>query len=99
MRDESKRLKTVTPLRCEYCPVRIVARLGVQIELVAKTLVRIAPSRARRSRFGVSLTFDPYAPMACAAWSSVMMKRMLGREGRWAPADAASRSVSAVSGL
>ena len=38
MRELSKRLNTVTPLRCEYWPVRIAARLGVQIELVANTL-------------------------------------------------------------
>ena len=52
---------------CEYCPVRIAARLGVQMELVAKTFSKSAPSRARRSRFGVWFTRDPYAPMACAA--------------------------------
>ena len=73
MRELSNRLNIVTPLMCEYWPVRIAARLGVQIEFVAKTFVRSAPSRARRSRFGVLLTRDPYAPMACAAWSSVMM--------------------------
>jgi hypothetical protein len=43
----------VTPLMWEYCPVRIAARLGVQMELVANTLVSSAPSRASRSRFGV----------------------------------------------
>ena len=59
MRELSKRLNIVTPFRCEYWPVRIAARLGVQIELVAKTFVRSAPSRASRSRFGVWLTRDP----------------------------------------
>ena len=39
MRALSKRLKTGTPLRWEYLPVRIVARLGVQIELVTNTFV------------------------------------------------------------
>ena len=82
MRELSNRLNIVTPLMCEYWPVRIAARLGVQIELVAKTLVSSAPSRASRSRCGVLLTRDPYAPMACAAWSSVMMKMMLGRPAR-----------------
>ena len=59
MRLLSKRLKTVTPLMCEYWPVRIAARLGVQIELVAKTFSKSAPSRASRSRCGVWLTRDP----------------------------------------
>ena len=59
MRLLSKRLKTVTPLMCEYCPVRIAARLGVQMELVAKTFSKSAPSRASRSRWGVWLTRDP----------------------------------------
>ena len=59
MRELSNRLNIVTPFRCEYWPVRIAARLGVQIELVAKTLVRSAPSFARRSMCGVWLTFDP----------------------------------------
>ena len=40
--------------------------------------------------FGVWLTRDPYALMACAAWSSVMMKRMLGR---WANAEDADMST------
>ena len=40
-----------------------------------------APSRARRSMFGVWLTRDPYALIACAAWSSVMMKTMFGTIG------------------
>ena len=43
MRELSNRLNMVTPLRCEYWPVRIAARLGVQIELVANTLVRARP--------------------------------------------------------
>ena len=74
-----ERLNIVTPLRCEYWPVRMAARLGVQIEFVANTLVSSAPSRARRSRWGVWFTRDPYAMIACAAWSSDMMKRMFGR--------------------
>jgi len=55
----SKRLKTGTPLRCEYWPVRIVARLGVQIELVTNTSSSRMPSRARRSMWGVVLTREP----------------------------------------
>ncbi len=35
---------------------------------------------------GVALTRDPYALIACAAWSSDMMKRMLGRSAAGAGA-------------
>jgi hypothetical protein len=55
----SKRLKTGTPLRCEYWPVRMAARLGVQIELVTNTSSSRIPSRARRSMCGVSFTREP----------------------------------------
>jgi len=60
-------LNTGTPFTCEYWPVRMAARLGVQIELVTKTLSRRMPSRARRSMFGVTFTREPYALMAWAA--------------------------------
>ena len=96
MRELSKRLKTVTPLRCEYCPVRIAARLGVQIEFVANTRVSSAPSRASRSRLGVVFTRDPYAPIACAAWSSVMMNTMFGRPPDCAITTAGMNSSAAV---
>ena len=59
MRLLSKRLKTGTPFRCEYCPVRIVARLGVQIELVAKTFSKSAPSSRQAVQVGVWFTRDP----------------------------------------
>ena len=42
-----------------YLPVRMVARLGVQMELVAKTRSIRIPSFAIRSRFGVWLTLLP----------------------------------------
>jgi hypothetical protein len=58
-REPSKRLKTGTPLRCEYWPVNSVARQGVQIELVTKEFVKRAPAAARRSRCGVWLTCEP----------------------------------------
>ena len=45
----SKRLKTGTPLMCEYLPVRMQARLGVQIELTQKHWLKRMPSAARRS--------------------------------------------------
>src|SRR5687767_5181997 len=67
------------PLRCEYLPVSTVARLGVQMELVTKQLSKRIPSRAMRSMLGVWLIFDPYALIACDAWSSEKMNRMLGR--------------------
>ena len=78
-------LKTGTPLRCEYLPVRIAARLGVQIELVTKQFSNFIPSFANLSMFGVLIKRLPYAPTACAAWSSDMMKTMFGRfsDGRF----------------
>jgi len=41
------------PLTWLYCPVRMLARLGTQMEFVQKQLVSLAPSRARRSILGV----------------------------------------------
>jgi hypothetical protein len=52
-------LNTGTPFWCEYCPVRSVARLGVQIEFVTNELRNRAPPDASRSRCGVWLTFEP----------------------------------------
>jgi hypothetical protein len=72
-------LKTGTLFMCEYWPVNSVARLGVQIELVTKEFVNLTPSAASRSRFGVLFTLEPYAEIACSAWSSEKMKSMLGR--------------------
>jgi hypothetical protein len=74
-------------------PVRIVARLGEQIEFVQKQASKRIPSAARRSICGVALMRLPYAPMACAAWSSAMMKTMFGR-GPEAPAERGERSVT-----
>ena len=91
----SNRLKTGTPFLCEYRPVRIDARLGVQIEFVTKVLRNSMPSRARRSICGVSFTREPYAEIAWAAWSSVMMKRMFGRRGEGGTAGAAASKASA----
>jgi hypothetical protein len=68
-----------TPLMWLCLPVRIVARLGAQIELAQKQLSKRTPSAAIRSMLGVSLITEPYALMAWIAWSSVKMKRMLGR--------------------
>ncbi len=55
----SRRLKVGQPLRWLYWPVRTVARLGVQMELVAKQLRKRIPSAAIRSRFGVRFTRLP----------------------------------------
>jgi len=38
-----------------YCPVRIAARLGVQMEFVQKQFVMRTPPAAIRSMFGVRL--------------------------------------------
>ena len=69
----------MTPFTWLYVPVRIDARLGVQIEFVQKQLSNRMPSAAMRSMFGVWLIRLPYAEMACAAWSSDMMNTKLGR--------------------
>jgi hypothetical protein len=42
-----------------YLPVRIVARLGLQMELTAKQLSNLMPALARRSRLGVLFTWLP----------------------------------------
>ena len=42
-----------------YCPVRIDARLGEHSDVLTKALAKWAPSRAMRSRFGVSRNFGP----------------------------------------
>jgi hypothetical protein len=47
------------PFRCECFPVRIVARLGVQMLLATNALRKIMPSRAMRSMFGVLLMREP----------------------------------------
>ena len=57
--EPSKVLKTGVPLIWEYLPVRSVARLGVQMELVTKALANRVPLLARRSSCGVWLTFEP----------------------------------------
>ncbi len=44
--------------------------------LVQKQFERIMPLRAISSMCGVLLIREPYAPIACAAWSSVMMYRI-----------------------
>ena len=51
------------------------------MEFEQKALVMMMPSRAILSMLGVGLSGakrPPYAPMACAVWSSDMMKRILG---------------------
>ena len=47
--------------------------------MVQKQFERIIPLRAISSMCGVLLIREPYAPIACAAWSSVMIYRMLSR--------------------
>ena len=57
--EPSNRLKTGTPFTWLYLPVRIEARLGVQIAFVANTRSILMPSCASLSRFGVRLTRLP----------------------------------------
>ena len=94
-------LNTGTPLRWLYSPVRMPPRLGVQMGLVQKQFERIMPLRAISSMCGVLLIREPYAPIACAAWSSVMMYRMFSRRAFAAernppPQHLASAAVAAV---
>src|SRR5687767_9604728 len=49
-----------------------------------------------RSMFGVVFTFDPYALIACAAWSSDMMNRMFGRCSGWACATPTKQNITAA---
>src|SRR6185369_11967274 len=70
-------VSVVTPFTWLYVPVRIEARLGEQSEFVAKQLVNRQPRSAISSILGVRLTADPYAPIECAAWSSVRIITML----------------------
>ena len=51
----------------------IPPRLGVQIGFVQKQLVSTTPLRAISSMCGVLFIREPYAPIACAAWSSDMI--------------------------
>src|SRR5690606_16374662 len=70
------------PLMWLCLPVWIAAREGPQIELQQNEFMKIAPSSAIRSRFGVgatSLSGPPYADMAFSAWSSEKMNTMFGR--------------------
>jgi len=57
----------------------MIALDGPQIELATKDSLKITPSSAIRSMFGVPISELPYALIARSEWSSDMMKRMLGR--------------------
>ena len=71
-----------TPFVWLYCPVKIVARLGVQIEFVQNTFSNNIPSAARRSIVGVISSprnlGSSYAPIPWQVWSSDMMNKMFG---------------------
>ena len=73
-------------------PVKITARLGVQIEFVTNAASKRAPSLASRSRFGVEISLLSYALSAGTAWSSLITKMMLGA----ASASAGSRPKANV---
>ena len=51
--------RVVTPLTWLWVPVRIEARLGVQMEFVQKQSSITQPREAISSRCGVTLTTDP----------------------------------------
>mgnify|MGYP000010433325 CR=1 FL=1 len=55
----SRWLKVGTPFRWLYWPVRMVARLGVQMEFTAKQRFSRSPCAPSRSMFGVRATLSP----------------------------------------
>ena len=67
---------STTLCRCMYWPVRMVARLGEQSDVVTKVLARYAPWLAIRSRFGVSRNSGPsgWKPRKSYRWSSLKMR-------------------------
>ena len=71
----------------------MVARLGAQIELPQEFRRKIAPRSAMRSIFGVLFINEPYALMACWAWSSLKMKTILGLPVLLASAERSAGSV------
>jgi len=81
---------SIFPFTWLCLPVSTTARLGAQMAFVQKLFRKMAPSSAIRSMFGVRLIRDPYAEMACGAWSSEKMKRTLGRSRATAGAHRAS---------
>ena len=95
-------VRSVTPFTCGYCPVMMLARLGVQIEFEQNTLSNTIPSAASLSSVGVGLSgFNTvaYAPTACAVWSSDMMKSTLGRSLATAPKTEMNVSKQTISGF
>jgi hypothetical protein len=62
----------------------MLARLGVQIELLQNTRSNRIPPLASESILGVGFSSAsrlPYAPIACVVWSSDMMNSTLGAYG------------------
>jgi hypothetical protein len=70
-----------------------VARLGWQMLLPQKLLVKTAPPFAIRSMFGVPLNSGLYAPIVRKAWSSLNMNRMFGLTGFWLSAADAAKDI------
>ncbi|MBA7649559.1 hypothetical protein ES703_57356 [subsurface metagenome] len=80
------------PWRRVHWPVKILARLDAQIEVVTKAFVNLMPFAAKASIFGVWIMGLPAQPIASARWSSVSKKMMFG-----CLLAAARRSASSVS--
>ena len=76
-------------------PDNNIERVGEQVAALWKS-VRRAPSRARASRLGVSIS-PPKAPMSEKPRSSATMTRMLGREP--GPAGAALADAAAAAAM
>ena len=60
-------------------PVRRLARHGLHLGLFVKPFENSTPSRATRSKAGVLIHLQPYAPACPCDQSSAIAKRMLGR--------------------
>ena len=72
------RPKSCTPLRKLLAPVKISARLGVQIGFPQKARVKASPSRLSRSNVGVRISGLPNAATVSGRWSSLTIKTMFG---------------------
>ena len=77
----SRAVLSVMPLVCGYWPVRKLARLGEHSGVVAKALVKRAPSAASRFMCGVSRNGWPAAPRSSHRMSSTSTNTRLGRRG------------------
>src|SRR4051812_44469216 len=86
--------KSTTPCRRSHCPVKIDARLQLQIAVVTKWFVNRTPAPASASMFGVRISEFPAHPIASNRWSSVSRKTMFGLAASAARAPAAHTNIA-----